>query len=292
MEQPGPRASDPTASWQRYDWRESFFAPGFVILQALTRGGRTASGAGQSRDKAFDRCAGETAEILALAAFRAGGGVFEPWRDGLAAHPDPEPAREAAMDEACERRAVAEWWLGRRPARPVAADWIRQAGLAARLDRARDGAALRRRTDWWQIEGASGPRTMICRSMSPEGQDPVLGYGAHRDPVRAAEKALRELLLMELNLMELLAARSFGCEGALQPVRNRIRGYARRSALLFPEAAAIHPAPPGDANASGCFDTPPACHEISPPEGPLSVWICRPDLPAPLFTDETGLPYL
>ncbi|UFS66668.1 YcaO-like family protein [Paracoccus denitrificans] len=292
MEKPGPRAPDLTENWQRHDWRESFFAPGFVILQALTRDGRTASGAGRNRDEAFDRCIGETAEIVALAAFRAGGGAFEPWRDGLAAHPHPGPARDAAMDEACERRAVADWWLGRRPAVPVAAEWVRQAGLAAQLDRARDGAALRRRTDWWQIGAAGDPRIMICRSMSPEGQDPVLGYGAHRDPVRAAGKALRELLLMELNLMELLAARSFGREGALQAVRNRIRGYARRAALLFPEAVAIHPAPPGDADAGGCFDTPPACHEISPPEGPLSVWICRPDAAAPPFTDETGLPYL
>ncbi|RQP04760.1 YcaO-like family protein [Paracoccus sp. MA] len=292
MEKPGRSAHDLTASWQRHDWRESFFAPGLVILQALTADGRTASGAGQSRDEAFDRCIGETAEILALAAFRAGGGGFEPWRDGLAAHPDAGQARLAAMDEACERRAVADWWLGRRPALPVAADWIRLAGLAGRLDRARGGAALRRRTDWWQIQTPRGPCAMICRSMSLEGQDPVLGYGVHRDPALAADKALRELLLMELNLMELLAARSLGGADALQPVRNRIRGYARRAALLFPEAAAIHPAPPGDPDAAGCFDTPPACREISVPEGPLSVWVCRPDAPPPPFTEETGLPYL
>lgn len=59
--------NDLIACWQRYDWRQSMFAPGVVILQALTQEGFTASGLGSSRETAFARCLGETAELHALA---------------------------------------------------------------------------------------------------------------------------------------------------------------------------------------------------------------------------------
>ncbi|WP_199258404.1 YcaO-like family protein [Paracoccus binzhouensis] len=290
MEQLCRRTEDLIDSWQRHDWRESFFAPGLVILQALTRDGRTASGAGWTRDDAFDRCLGETAEIHALADWRRRGGAFDPWRDGVAAHPDPALACEAARNEACERAAVADWWLGHEPAAPVSEAWIAQAGLAAQLEAMRRGAALRRRTDWWQIRSSCEPCVMVCRSMSLEGQDPVLGFGCHDDPVAAADKALRELLLMELNLMELLAARSTGEEAALEPVRARIRGYALQAPRLFPDAAEELPAAPCALVLE--FRPRPECREISCRRAPVSVWICQPGTPSPLFTKETGLPYL
>lgn len=290
MEQLCRRSQQLTESWQRHDWRESFFAPGLVILQALTHDGQTASGAGLTRDEAFDRCLGETAEIVALTDHRRHGGRFDPWRDGLAAHPDPEQACAAARTESCERAAVAEWWLGRQPAAPVSETWIAQAGLASRLEAMRRGAALRRRTDWWQIHSACEPCVMVCRSVSTEGQDPILGFGCDDDPVIAAEKALRELLLMELNLMELLAARATGAQAGLAEVCDRIRGYALHAPRLFPAAAANLPAAPCGL-VSGFYPRP-ACREISAPRAELSVWLSQPEVPSPLFTEASGLPYL
>ncbi len=281
---------DLAAGWSRYDWRENFLAPGLSILQALTAEGRTASGAGMTRDEAFQRCLGETAEIVALARFRAADGRFEPTRDGIAAHVDADATREAAACEAFERYAVARWWLGQSAARPVLGQWLVQAGLARTLAQARQGGALKRRTDWWQIGMAQGPCVMICRSMSHARQDPVLGYGVHRDPARAAEKALRENLLMELNLMELLAARSRGEETALHGVRDRIRSYALRAPNLFPDAPDVIPFDNATATDCDWFGTAPRLSAIA--TGAVSVWLCQPDLPVPEFTAETGSPYL
>lgn len=290
MEQLCRRSQDLTDSWQRHDWRESFFAPGLVILQALTHDGRTASGAGLTRDEAFDRCLGETAEILALNRHLRQGGRFDPWSDGLAAHPDPAQACAAARLEACERAAVADWWLGRAPAAPVSESWIAQAGLGARVEAMRQGAALRRRSDWWQIRTEGQPCVMICRSVSLEGQDPVLGFGCDEEPVAAAEKALRELLLMEMNLMELLAARATGDEHGPGEVRARIRGYALHAPRLFPAAAESLPAAPCALVSD--FRPAPDCREISEPRAEISVWLSPGQAASALFSEATGLPYL
>lgn len=281
---------DLAAFWRRFDWRENFLAPGLVILQALTPDGQTASGAGLTRDEAWDRCLGETAEILALNRHRAQGGRFDPQRDGIASHADSSIARTAALHEAHERRAVAGWWLGESRAAPLDRQWLADAGLLALHDRIRDGAALKRRSDWWRIDGPPGPATMICRSMSLEGQEPILGYGVHPDPRQAAEKALREMLLMEINLMELLAARSHGLGPALEPVGRRIRDYALRGASLFAPAPAVIPAPAPETREAEVFAGPPCFLRLA--SGPVSVWLCQPDLPAPDFTEATGSPYL
>lgn len=290
MEQLCRRSQDLTESWQRHDWRESFFAPGLVILQALTHDGRTASGAGLTRDEAFDRCLGETAEILALNRHLRLGGCFDPWRDGLAAHPDPVLACATARNEARERAAVADWWLGRSPAAPVSDAWIAQAGLAARVEAMRQGAALRRRSDWWQIRTEGQACVMICRSVSLEGQDPVLGFGCDEDPVAAAEKALRELLLMEMNLMELLAARATGDAQGPGEVRARIRGYALHAPRLFPAGADSLPAAPCALVPD--FRPQPECREISEPRAAVRVWLSQGDAASALFSEATGLPYL
>ncbi|MTH34602.1 hypothetical protein GL279_08315 [Paracoccus limosus] len=283
------RPQDLAACWRSFDWRENFLAPGLVILQALTPDGQTASGAGLNRDEAWHRCLGETAEILALRAHRDAGRAFDPTRDGIAAHVDTRAACDAALFEAHERRAIAGWWLGWLQADPVAPDWLHEAGILGSLDLARRGAALKRRTDWWLVRLADGPCTMICRSASIEGQEPVLGYGAHPDPAEAARKAMRELLLMELNLIELLAARSHGLGPALEPVGRRIRDYALRGSSLFAEGPAVTPRPAARLGADWLAPAP-RMQELA--TAPISVWLCQPDLPAPRFTAETGSPYL
>lgn len=289
MEQDINGPQDLAACWRRFDWRENFLAPGLVILQALTPQGQTASGAGLTRAEAWDRCLGETAEILALSRYRAANGSFETHRDGIASHADSAIARASALHEAYERHAVAGWWLGALRASPVDRHWLQDSGLLRLHDDIRDGAALKRRTDWWQIDAPGGPAVMICRSMSLEGQEPILGYGVHPEPRLAAEKALREMLLMEINLMELLAARSHGLEPALAPVGRRIRDYALRGTSLFVPAPAVIPAPWSPPE-TDWFAQPPRLARLA--LAPVSVWLCQPDLPAPAFTDQTGSPYL
>lgn len=268
--------------WQRYDWRKSFFAPHMEILQALTLVGKTASGIGTTRDAAFHRCLGETAEIHALAMLGKDGDGFQTRRLGIAAHLDPVEAQHLATLEAFERLVVLDWWNGRRAARPVCDDWLADHGVMGSLHAARLGADLRRRTDWWLVQTAPHrPSVMICRSTSPEGQDPLLGYGAGPDAVTAARKALSELLLMEMNLMELLASRGVGIRAAPQPVLAQMSLFKRELVQLLVAAPSV--APPADLQAGperGWFDTALQLRDITPPDGPIHVWIADPGLPS------------
>lgn len=276
--------NDLLAYWQRYDWRESFFAPHVAILQALTRCGRTASGAGDTRAAAFQRCLGETAELHALAELARMGRDLDTKRCGLAAHVDSGQARRSALLEAFERFAAHGWWHGTRAARPLAEAWLDRAGLLALSQQSRLGSALKRRTDWWQIGTSPGqPCVSICRSTSPEGQDMLLGFGADPDPVAAARKALTELFLMEMNLMELLAARTVGQDDNLATLKQRISTYARRCPALLPGDGTISPAgpevPPPLDRAAEWFEAEIAFEEITPPDGPIHVWTCSPAVP-------------
>lgn len=285
-------------TWQRYDWRESFFAPRIVILQALTAGGRTASGVGRWREAAFHRCLGETAEIHALSALtKAEGQPFQPLRDGLAAHVDADLARDAAALEAFEQFAVSRWWQAEAGARPVSDAWLTECGLTGSVAVARLGAALKRRTGWWQIETRPDqPAVMICRSMSPEGQDPVLGFGCDANPLRAARKALRELFLMEMNLMELLAARTTGQQNQRREVQDRISAYARRGPGLLPPEPVVTPGTSGfpvtESSAADWLGCTVQQRDITPPDGPIRVMLCRPDLPVPTFDPQSGPPFM
>lgn len=277
-------ANDLLSYWRRYDWRESFFAPNFRILQALTVSGKTASGAGHTRESAFQRCLGETAELHALARLATNSAGPDTGRIGLAAHPDPEWAHRGAILEAFERFAAIRWWQGHMPALPLDSPWLEQEMLIRRMERARLGAALKRRTGWWRIATPpDSPHVIICRSMSAEGQDILLGFGADPCPAIAARKALRELLLMEMNLMELLAARSVGQEDQLRPLSARIASYTRICPLLLAERGAITPTaePPLSFERAGeWFGATLRSGDITPPDGPISVWMCDPDLPS------------
>lgn len=292
---PAQSANDLIADWQRYDWRETLFAPGLCVLQALTRDGRTASGAGESRDLALARCLGETAEIAALRAGRAPG--FCAARDGIAAHPDPATAAVSALYEACERRAIWQWWRGEAPTAPVHPAWIKAEGLTGHLADLRAGAAVIRQTGWWQVQQDDGPCVMICLSSSAQGQEPILGYGCHADPVQAAAAAMREMLLMEVNLMEAMAARFLG-EGAGDPA-IAATDLARRLSTLLPSAEGVWPksAPipvwnPAQPEAPAHWLAEP-CRwlAITPPDGPVLVWLCQPAGPMPSADPVAGSPF-
>lgn len=267
-------------------------------MQALTAGGKTASGAGATRDGAFARCLGETAEILALAALPPEAQPADTSRIGIAAHEDADRAREAACLEAFERYAVHAWWNGDIAAHAIPQAWLESSGLNAALSAARGGAAVRRRTSWLWLEVGDGhPPVMICRSTSLAGQDAILGYAAARCPVRAARKALRENILMELNLMETMAARSLGQSQASRPLEAKVRHLTSRSARLMPagESEPLSPKLEGDIaipEMQKWLTGEVELRDISLPENGLHVWMCQP-VAAPMNVESgDGLPYL
>ena len=175
----------PQNAWQRHDWQSTPFSPQLRIVQALVKGGKTASGAGFSRYDAFSRCLGETAEIIALAKGEHS--------EGVAAGPDFAFASQQALAERLERWAIWEWWHGNMEAHPISAP--------ALIEQLRKGAQTPRQTTLWHLPEFAPLRVSIALSISKEGDRPILGFGASICPQASAQSALIELGLMELNLM-------------------------------------------------------------------------------------------
>ncbi|NOR61481.1 MAG: hypothetical protein GQ535_03175 [Rhodobacteraceae bacterium] len=169
--------------WQRHDWQISPFAPDLKIVQALVRG-KTASGAGFSRYDALARCLGETAEIITLNP--------EESSEGLAAGPDFAFAAAQALCERLERWALWNWWHESLKAVPVSANPL--------VSALRHGAKEFRETSLWYLAEFPHVQVVIALSRSLAGTQPILGFGANICPQKAAQSALIELGLMELNL--------------------------------------------------------------------------------------------
>jgi hypothetical protein len=230
--------------WQRDGARQSFLAPQICLHQALTASGRTASGVGATPGEARARAFSETAEIVALES-AAGAALprrFLPTRDGIAAHPEPAQARMAAFLEACERRGVSDWWLGHgAPAAPLAPGWLTRTGLSDWLADTRRGADLRRSTALWRLPAPPPLTLVVARSLGAGGQAPMLGYGCAPEPEEAARKALREVLLMEICVMDDYVARAFGAPLADDTARRQMADFAARLPALLPEGPAVVP---------------------------------------------------
>ncbi|OIQ35805.1 MAG: hypothetical protein BM559_01455 [Roseobacter sp. MedPE-SWchi] len=262
------------AHWTRHDWREVLTAPNLCVLQALTTGRATASGAGDTREDALECCLGETAEIAAHAALRAADlPPIATGQTGMAAHSDAEMAQQLALFEAHERAAIWAWWLGQTSALPVAPEWLEGQGIDAWLSRVRQGAALRRQTGVWLLDYPGSITVAIGRAQSVGGQDPILGFGADTDPERAIRKALREMLLMELNLGEVLAARSGHSDQDTSAIENKIATYARRCPALLRDEGGIEPQaslsnPEAESIEGMTF------RDVTPPGQLRRVWCC------------------
>ena len=111
------------------------------------------------------------------------------------------------MLERIERHHVTEWWAGRSSPKRIDPDWLRQSGIAKVVTAARMGAPLKRRTTLLVI-GTAGPvRTIVAVSRTPDGRQPVLGFGADTEPGRAARSAISELFQMELAFFSALQAK-------------------------------------------------------------------------------------
>ena len=170
--------------WQRHDWQTSPFAPDLKIVQALVEG-QTASGAGLTRYDALSRCLGETAEIMALNEGESS--------EGLAAGPDFAFAATQALKERLERWALWDWWHQSLKAVPVSAE--------ALVSALRRRAVEKRETRLWHLPDFPHIHVVIAQSRSQDGTQPILGFGAGICPQNAAQSALIELGLMELNLL-------------------------------------------------------------------------------------------
>lgn len=124
--------------------------------------------------------------------------------NGLAAGASGAAATYAAIMELVERDAVALWWYGGAPARPLAV----QAPDAEHL--AHLAQQLRRSTDrpHWLVDVTTDLAIPVVVAISHDrhGRNLCFGYGADLDPLRAAGSALTELCQMEV-ARHLLSAR-------------------------------------------------------------------------------------
>lgn len=262
-----------------WDWRESLFAPNICIIEAVTVVGKTASGLGDTRDDAVQRCLSETAEIMARRGVSAepSGGVSA-GQTGIAAHVDPEFAQLNALFEAHERVAIWQWWLGQGGARRMPEDWLELHGFTGWLDQKRATAKIKRATALWSLETKSDIHTVVCKSEYPNGQDPILGFGSSICVFDATRKALRETLLMELNLMEVLAVRSGHSARDVSAIEAKIKNYALRCPGILSQNIASLPEQALrekrlDEVLSGTVCAP-EFRNITPPDQHRVVWQC------------------
>ncbi|MBM1691604.1 YcaO-like family protein [Sulfitobacter geojensis] len=264
------------SAWDRSDRRKSLFAPGVDIFQALTTSGATASGLGDTRNASTSRCISETAEILAKEAAQLTGAAFTNF--GFAAHSDTASAKHAAHLEAHERVQIWQWWQGQRHAKRIPAEWLQTHGFDTWLSTHRATASIKRQTGLWLLTPASGVLTVICKSKSQMDEDIILGFGAATCVFEAVSKALRENLLMELNLVEVMATRGGFTKGDTSWIERKIAQYAARCPAILRQEEASMPATPKKS-----FETQLAALETTPTstlqELPMpcpsrSVWKC------------------
>lgn len=221
--------------WTAPIWPESIYAPALAILQSRTHNGQTASGAGDSREVAFEKCLSETAEILALTDQKTD---YISVTDGLAAHPDAETARRHAQLEALQRKFILDWWAGECPAAHISDDWLNAAQVTAFVNRARAGATAHRNTQLWHLTGTLPVHCIIACSANRMGQDVILGFGTATDAEKAAHLAVTELMLMELNLYSVMAARGGNHNTDTARIEAIIYEYAKRRRELMPDSPA------------------------------------------------------
>lgn len=260
------------SEWAERHWIESIFAPQAQILQAITRSGRIASGFGDRREEALNRCLGETVE--ALASIHNKKEMF----DGIAAWLGAERAKRGAFFEAVERVEITRWWTGDRTAQKVSPDWLSLHGFADWIARMRRCSYSKRETAVWRLVTDFEVEVMICKTSSPTGQDPILGFGTAYCALEAVAHALREAMLMEVNLIEILAVRGGFSSTDTSPVEERIADYARRCPDLL---ASQHAKMPDDPAARGATSK---LENIARFDGEVmedgwQVWTCRLDDP-------------
>lgn len=153
---------------------------------------------------------------------------------GLAAAPDPQAAARAALAEAVERHAIAVWFAGDAPARPLPAPPALR-GFEGALRR---GVAGARPLRFLRLPPVAGFAVVAALSEGDWGILP--GYGCAADPLAAACKAATEVVMAEFGWH--LETRATGETGVAPPGT----GMVARARLLAtrPDLAAPPPGPP------------------------------------------------
>jgi ribosomal protein S12 methylthiotransferase accessory factor len=163
-----------------------------------------------------------------------------PLSTGCAVGPSREEAATRAILELVERDAVALWWLGGCPGRPVLPSGMIATEAAALLGRLRDGQAAR--VAWLlDITTDLGVPTFAALSADGNGRQLACGFAARTAASEAARAAILEMTQVEtaFALIELKLAE--GGPAALDQTDQR---HLRRGALDVGACGLLHPSGP------------------------------------------------
>ncbi len=188
--------------------------PPIWVAGGVTATGWPVTGSGPTRDRALWAVLGEQAE----AHCRFGADAARPEdrtagiERGYGAHPDSAAAAAHARDEAVERRAVRQWWAGRRAANLLA---------PGRVEAALQGHGMTRKADHalvaLEIASAADRPVVVVAGFDARGRDFCFGAACRDDIAAALETALMELAQAEFALaLARMKRRRFG-EARLQP---------------------------------------------------------------------------
>ncbi len=116
---------------------------------------------------------------------------------GCAAGRTMSHAKLSALMELVERDAVAHWWLGNQPGRPIRPDVMEQAGIEGVISATRQDVTDR---NTWFIDISTGLNLPVVAavSLTPAGNSFALGLGAHPILSTAVQKAFNELCQTEM----------------------------------------------------------------------------------------------
>ncbi len=117
---------------------------------------------------------------------------------GCAAGPTVAHACYHALMELVERDAVALWWYGRQPARPLLLENEREDILQGFVQALRDG--VERPYRFLDVTSDLGIPVVVALSYDHGGNGAITGFAADLDPLMAAQDAALEMCQMELAL--------------------------------------------------------------------------------------------
>lgn len=163
-----------------------------------------------------------------------------PLSTGCAAGPSREEAAARAILELIERDAVALWWLGGRPGRPVSPGGTIAAQAAALLHALRGGQAGR--VAWLlDITTDLGVPTFAALSAAADGRQLACGFAARTIASDAARAAILEMAQIETAFALIESKLSEGGPAALDESDRR---HLRRGALDAGACSLLHPVGP------------------------------------------------
>lgn len=179
-----------------------------------------------------------------------------PLSTGCAAGGTRDEAAARAVLELIERDAVALWWLGGHPGRPVSANGAIAAEAASLLSGLREREAGR--VAWLlDITTDVGVPTIAAMSVNHDARQLACGFAARISARDAARAAILEMAQVEtaFGLIDLKLA-----EGGPEALDEADRRHLRRGALDATSCGLLHPKglplawPDGDAHGSTAFE--------------------------------------